>query len=128
MKSMYPNLMVYNVNDTIEYYKAFLGFQLLRTIPPEGNFQWAMMKCGEVRIMFRTRERLSADIPQFVDAEPGSGFTLFIIVSDVSKLYEKIKDNVEVVSDLQETFYGMNEFSIRDLNGYVLTFAEPISQ
>lgn len=126
MKSMSPNLMVYNVNDTIEYYRTFLGFELLRTVPEEGNYDWARMRCGEVTVMFQTRESMNKNIPQYVDAEPGCGFALYVMVDDIQSLYNRIKENVEVVVDMNDTFYGMREFSIRDLNGYILTFAEPV--
>ena len=39
-------------------------------------------------------------------------------------LYKELQDKVEIIADLEDTFYGTIEFSIIDLNGYVVTFAE----
>lgn len=36
----------------------------------------------------------------------------------------KIKADVKVIKGLEKTFYGATEFSIQDINGYLLTFAE----
>ena len=35
-----------------------------------------------------------------------------------------VKDNVTIYKGLEKTFYGATEFSIIDINNYVLTFAE----
>ena len=128
MKSISPNLMVYNVDDTVEYYKSYFNFEQVAFLPETGDLQWAMLKNGEVTIMLQDIDSIRNDIPFFEDIEPGGGFTLFIIVEDVTALYENVRDNVEVISELTQTFYGMNEFTIRDLNGYLLTFAERVSE
>ncbi len=44
--------------------------------------------------------------------------------SEIRLLYENIKDKVNIIKELEKTFYGATEFSILDLNGYILTFAE----
>lgn len=35
-----------------------------------------------------------------------------------------LKKKVEIAKELSTTWYGMNEFYIRDNNGYILGFAE----
>jgi lactoylglutathione lyase len=125
MKNLTPNLMVYNVNDTIDYYETNFNFKLSQTVPDEGQFQWAMVKNNNVNLMFQSIDSLRNDLPQFEELEPGGGLTLFIEVENLEELYNNVKDNVEVIVDFHKTFYGMNEFSIRDLNGFLVTFAQP---
>ena len=43
-----------------------------------------------------------------------------------SDLYRRIQDQVEVVEGLHDTFYGMREFIIRDLNRFWMTFGQPV--
>lgn len=117
-------MIVYNVNDTVDYYRSYFDFTLVASIPEEGDFQWAMMSSGNVTLMFQTKESILEDLPEFKDLDPGGTLTLFIKTNDVENIYENIKDNVEVVVDLHTTFYNMIEFTIRDLNGYILTFAK----
>ncbi|MFC2083924.1 VOC family protein [Bacteroidota bacterium] len=124
MKSLAPNLIVFSVNDTIEYYREYFGFELIQTVPDKGEFDWAMMQSVDVTLMFQKKD-LSTDIPDLNETEPGGSFTLFIQVNNITDLYNKVKENIDVIVDLNKTFYGMNEFTIRDLNGYYLTFAEP---
>jgi uncharacterized glyoxalase superfamily protein PhnB len=45
-------------------------------------------------------------------------------MQDVKGFYEKIKEKVEIVKEIHKTFYGADEFVIKDLNGYIIYFAE----
>lgn len=128
MKSLSPNLMVYNVNDTIDYYKTYFNFNEVKTVPDEGDYQWAMLQNGSVTIMLQSIDSLKNELPYFEDIEPGGGFTLFIQVEGIEKLYDELKDNLEILAELNKTNYGINEFTIRDLNGYIITFAEAVEK
>lgn len=125
MQSMTPNLMVHDVNKTIEFYRDVLGFEFVASVPDSGQFDWAMMNHGPVEIMFQSVASLAKDLPTFVKMGPGGAFTLFIKMDDSKGLYGKVKGKVVIVQELTKTFYDMEEFSIKDLNGYVLTFATP---
>ena len=43
LNSLTPNLMVNDVEETIEYYTDILGFTLLMTVPETGKLDWAMV-------------------------------------------------------------------------------------
>jgi uncharacterized glyoxalase superfamily protein PhnB len=45
-------------------------------------------------------------------------------VKNIRAFFEKINDKVTVLHGLEKTFYGATEFSIKDNNNYMLTFAE----
>ncbi len=115
--------MVDSVNDTIEYYSEILGFELTMTVPKAGKYNWAMMKCGNVEIMFQERINLINEYPVLGDRTSGSGLTIYIRVVDVEALYNEIKEKVRLVSDLHKTFYHTMEFAIMDINGFVITFS-----
>ena len=53
---------------------------------------------------------------------------LYLHTNDVTTLAERLRTRTEVVEDVHETEYAMREFIIRDLNGFWLTFGEPITQ
>ena len=123
-KSITTNLLVDNVTETIEYYKNKLGFSVLKTIPEQGDFDWALVKRNDVVIMFQSRRSLSNNLAQESGKKPGSGLTLYIYVQGILELYLALEDEVEITSSIESTFYNTIEFSILDLNGYVITFAE----
>ncbi|MCI0553903.1 MAG: VOC family protein [Anaerolineae bacterium] len=128
MQSMTPNLIVHDVNKTVEYYREILGFKQEMSVPDSGKLDWAMMKHGTIEIMFQTLLSIEKDVPALKGVQPGGACTLFVQVADVKKLHATIKEKVDIIVDLNTTFYGMDEFTIKDLNGYFLTFATPAKQ
>jgi uncharacterized glyoxalase superfamily protein PhnB len=125
LNSLTPNLMVNNVEETIEYYTDILGFTLLKTIPEHGNPDWAMVKRNDVVLMFQSAKSLKDELPKLKAQKPGGGLTFYIKVGKITELHEELVDNeVEIISDLESTFYDTIEFSIVDINGYILTFSE----
>ncbi|MGE0561134.1 MAG: VOC family protein [Flavobacteriales bacterium] len=125
LNSLTPNLMVNNVEETIEYYTDLLGFTLLRVVPEQGVPDWAMIKRNDVILMFQSAKSLKDEMPKLKSQKPGGGLTFYIKVDRITELHEELMENeVEIISDLESTFYDTIEFSIVDLNGYILTFSE----
>lgn len=117
-------MMVEDVNETITFYRDILGFDLVMTVPDSGRFDWALVRRGEVEVMFQTRASLAEDLPQFKERPIGGALTLYIDMQDIDALYEHVHGRVDVVKDLETTFHGTREFTIQDPNGFALTFAE----
>ncbi|MBC8492174.1 MAG: VOC family protein [Chloroflexi bacterium] len=128
LKKMTPNLMVEDVNRTIEFYRDVLGFELLVTVPEEGQFDWAMMRRDDVEIMFQARSSLGGEVPALANVPIGGSLTFYTEVTGLMELYERLKGQVEIVQDLHTTFYGTQEFAFGDCNGYILGFSEAVSQ
>ena len=125
LNTLTPNLMVNDVEETIEYYTDILGFTLLKTVPEVGVIDWAMVKRNNVMLMFQSAKSLKDELPKLKAQKPGGGLTFYIKVDKITELHEELMDNeVEIISDLESTFYDTIEFSIIDINGYILTFSE----
>ena len=122
MDSIAPNIFVRDMNETIEYYHH-LGFEVTMKVPEEGDLVWAMMSCGKVSFMFQSFESLGEELPE-ISRLAGGSLLLYIQVKEIRKFHERIKDKVNIFKGLEKTFYGATEFSIQDINGYILTFAE----
>jgi uncharacterized glyoxalase superfamily protein PhnB len=122
METLSPNLFVRDMNETINYYKT-LGFTVAMTVPETGDFVWAMMTCGNVSFMFQTFDSLGETLPD-VSRAGGGSLLLYIKLKNIRTFFESVKDKVTVVQGLEKTFYGATEFSVRDNNGFILTFAE----
>jgi uncharacterized glyoxalase superfamily protein PhnB len=128
------NLMVGNVNEALAFYEGVLGFRLVMGVP-EGSRQivttcdgdtplgFAILQRDEVELMLQSQKSLAGELPEFKKRPVGGAITLYIQVASARELYEQIKDRVTILKDLHMTFYGAEEFYIRDGNGYVLTFA-----
>lgn len=117
--------MVYNVKESVDYYRELLGFELVQSVPNDNDIlQWAMMKKDNFIIMFQEMNSLQDDIPFFKEISPGGSLNFYIKIVNIQQFYDKVKDSYRLVSDLKKSFYNTLEFSISDINGYILTFAE----
>jgi len=85
-----------------------------------------MMRRDNVEMMFQARSSLGGDIPVLVDVPIGGSLTFYTEVAGLKELCEQLKDQVEIVQNLHTTFYGTQEFTFRDCNGYLLVFSEAV--
>ncbi|MEX2597289.1 MAG: VOC family protein [Salibacteraceae bacterium] len=122
MESISPNIFIKNIDETIKFYEK-LEFKLSMKVPEEGNLVWAMMTKGNVSFMFQTFESLGNNLPE-ISRQDGGSLLLYIQIKEIRQYHDRIKDKVNILKGLEKTFYGATEFSIQDINGYVLTFAE----
>lgn len=131
-ESITSNLMVEDVDKTVGYYQDVLGFTLEISVPKDdGKLQWAMVSRDSVDIMLHERANIIEEMPELKDTEPGGGsITLFIKMEGIDPFYDELskKKNTDIIKEPHTTFYGMKEFIIRDINGYIITFAEPVEQ
>lgn len=124
LQSLTPNLMVEDVNKTIEFYTDILDFEVLQTVPEEGVLEWAMVRRDDVSLMFQKTESIRDEYPELKGQQSGGALTLYIKVEDLEGLYQEIKDEVNLIKKMHETFYGANEFAIQDPNSFILTFSD----
>jgi uncharacterized glyoxalase superfamily protein PhnB len=122
METLSPNIFVNDINETIAFYRQ-LGFELITTVPDKGDYIWAMMKCGNVTFMFQTFDSLAGELPD-ISRQDGGSLLFYIVLKNIRIFFENLNEKVKVVKGLENAFYGATEFSIKDNNGYILTFAE----
>jgi uncharacterized glyoxalase superfamily protein PhnB len=122
METLTPNIFVEDINETIAFYKI-LGFTVVMTVPETGNYDWAMLTNGGVTLMFQTFASLGEELPDIHRTDGGS-LLLYNKLKNIRAFHDDIKDKVQILKGIEKTFYGATEFSIKDCNDYVLTFAE----
>ncbi len=117
ISKMVPMIHVPDVRATAEWYEA-RGFQVVRTHAEEDVMSWALLAFGSSELMLNEGGSASAAHRREVD--------LYIHVDDVDATFARLEGRVEIFEPLHDTFYGMREFIIRDLNRFWLTFGQPI--
>jgi uncharacterized glyoxalase superfamily protein PhnB len=113
-KRIVPMLSVPDVRATVDWYVS-IGFELTSQFEHEGTVSWASLRLGRGQLMLNAGGKVAS--------EPKRDTALYIYVGNVDKLYAKLKNHVDVVEDLHDSFYGMREFVIHDFNGFRLIFA-----
>jgi len=90
LEKLAPNLMVEDVNRIVEFYQEVLEFEFVRGVIEEiqeivTSWQkdrlrdYAMMKCGDVEIMFQAKRSMTEALPVLRDKEIGGTFTLYLV-------------------------------------------------
>jgi uncharacterized glyoxalase superfamily protein PhnB len=112
-----PMIHVPDVGATVDWYQN-IGFKVIDTYGNEGEgLSFAMLSFGSSEVMFSEGGQPSTRNRREVD--------LYVYSDDVDDLYGRLKEQVEVVKSPHDTFYGMREFIVRDLNRFWITFGQP---
>lgn len=113
-----PMIHVPDVRATVDWYRN-IGFTLTDTYGDGGEgLSFAILSFGDSQVMFNSGGQPSAQRRREVD--------LYVYADSVDEVYQRLKDRVDVVEGLHETFYGMREFIIRDLNRFWITFGQNV--
>jgi uncharacterized glyoxalase superfamily protein PhnB len=112
-----PMIHVPDVRATVDWYQG-IGFTVIDTYGDSGDgLSFALLSFGSSEVMFNSGGQPSTRRRREVD--------LYVYADNVDDLYQRLKYRVEVVEGLHDTFYGMREFIIRDLNRFWVTFGQP---
>lgn len=131
MKKLTPILTVEQIEPCLPFWTERLGFEVTATVPHGDNLGFAMLRSGDVEIMYQTRLSIEADLtasgaPEGLGQElSGSTVTLFVEVERLDDLIASLGDT-EVVVPRRRTFYGMDEVFVRPPCGTLIGFAARI--
>ena len=116
-QTVVPMIHVPDVTATIDWYTS-IGFKLIRQNEEAGEVNWAKLSFGNSELMVNAGGKTSLSHRREVD--------LYILADNVDDLYGRFKARVQVVEGPHDTFYGMREFIMRDVNGFWVTFGQPM--
>jgi uncharacterized glyoxalase superfamily protein PhnB len=115
LKGPVPILYVADMDESIRFYCGVLGFRCAKRI--EG---WASLERGLAEIMLSLpNEHLPFDKRAFTGS-------FYFQAEDVDSMREQLREKTTIVYPLENFEYGMREFAIRDINGYILQFGQEI--
>ena len=132
------NLGVKDVKKSVDFYKKLFNFELLLAVsetkePPfdriedEKEYLYALLGDKKVEIMFQQMESLCEDTTYNFDNKPNFTGTLYFETEDIENYLKRLK-GVEIVKELDTTWYGMREIYIKDLDGYIIALSEKVDE
>jgi uncharacterized glyoxalase superfamily protein PhnB len=130
-----PNFEVSNIKETVSFYSEHFGFTLVMAVPEsqdgierilssEKTYVYAMMQKDSVELMFQRSDTFKNDVVFSKDLSIGATVSFYMDIEGIKPFYETLKRKNLPITDLKTTWYGMQEFYLKDLNGYILGFAE----
>jgi catechol 2,3-dioxygenase-like lactoylglutathione lyase family enzyme len=115
LKALTPMLQTSDLERTIDWYESVLGFACVS----RSGDEWCRLERDQVSLMFMRNAHLGA---------PHATATQYIQVNDVMGLWSAVRDRVTAEWAPERMPYGMLEFAIRDPDGYLLSFGQPLEQ
>lgn len=130
-----PNFEVADVRQTVAYYEENFGFTLVMCVPETQDgidqsfaankeYVYAMMQKDHVEVFFQRSDTFKEDVRYSAGLPIGASVSFYMEIAGIADFHRKMKGSNLQVTDLKTTWYGMQEFYMKDLNGYILGFAE----
>lgn len=108
-------LVVDDINKSIDFYKKYFDFELVET--DKNPIVWCKMKKDSCYIMLEEYKEVCNEIPNFPKKSTSSNLIKFKLISrdTVENLYKKAKrNNIIIFMELKDTYYGSLEFGVLD--------------
>ena len=136
-KKLTPNLEVSNVKQTVDFYSKHLGFKLVMTVPEsrdgieqgfaeQKEYVYAMIHKDDVEIFFQRTDSFKEDVIFSKGLSIGASVSFYMDIEGIKEFHKTLKDKKLQITELRTTWYGMQEFYLKDLNGYILGFAQKV--
>jgi uncharacterized glyoxalase superfamily protein PhnB len=120
MGNLSPLLAARNMKETIEFYTKSLGFKMGMAFPDASNPEYVdLAKDGMVLMFIPAKDHGISS-----KAKLGIGVYLYLqIDGDIDEYYEELKKKgVKIAVDIKDEPYGVRDFTVQDINGYMLAF------
>src|SRR5688572_9191731 len=112
---------VADVSATIHWYEEQLGF-IGDGFPDHEPYVFGILRRDNVEIFLQRVDGYQK--PDLYSKRDGGVWDAYIRTEGVKDLYESVRSETTIVQPLRRQFYGAWEFEVKDLNGYILVFAE----
>jgi uncharacterized glyoxalase superfamily protein PhnB len=122
VKKMTANLYTGDVAACVKFWVERMGFEKTVEVPEEGGkLAFAALLKGNIEVMYGSYNSLEKELfaKEFTR---GTGF-LFIEVENIESALAAM-NGAPVVAARHKTFYGADEFTVKDPAGHFLTFAQ----
>jgi len=130
-----PNFEVADVKKSVAYYEENFGFKLIMTVPvtqdgieqgfvENKEYVYAMIQKDNVEIFFQRTDTFKEDVVFAQGLSIGASVSFYMDIEGIKEFHQEMQSKNLQVTELKTTWYGMQEFYLKDLNGYILGFAE----
>ena len=117
--SISPGLVCKNISETLRYFEEKLGFSKTFINQDDGNDPVYAIVC---------RDKISIHLSLEREGQMAGHSNCHFLVTDVEELYKNLINNETnvVYHDFESGIYDLKTFTIKDIDGNHLTFAEEI--
>lgn len=110
-----PLLGVADIDRSIAFYTKVLPFQVAQRTEAGGKILWALLQCGPAKIMLGRSGRAGGD----------AGVVLYLYVASARDCHAALQAKGAAPGAVRLGSHGLEEFRLRDPDGYELAIASP---
>ena len=112
-----PVLNCQSIEDTLVFYQQLLQFVVVNKRELNGELHWAHLMHGETTIMLQaTGQHQSNSL-----STKNNNISLYFFVNNIKEIHRLIKAKCDIKSEVKNTDYHMQEFSLLDPEGNTVT-------
>jgi uncharacterized glyoxalase superfamily protein PhnB len=123
IKKITPVLFVPEVEPCIEFWVERFGFSKIAEVPEGDKIGFAILKKGDLELMYESFPAVDKDIPSVAQAVRKGPTFLYVEVEKVDDFIAAAQ-GAEVAFPVRTTFYGAKEIGIKDPAGHFVTFSQ----
>ncbi|MGO1120901.1 VOC family protein [Rhodovibrionaceae bacterium A322] len=126
LDGMMPLLNVEDVQRSLDFYRNALGFEVEQKFEDEGQVIFAVLTHGDLRLMLNCPPDPGSDHRR---QRPSYGETVFYFrVPDIHAGHAHLVEGGYAPSPVERQSYGVDEFTLRDPDGYELAFGAEVME
>lgn len=123
---MTPLLNVEDADRSIAFYRDTLGFEVVQTFEAEGATVWALLTSGDTKLMINQPDH--ADSKTRRKAASYGDVVLYCTVESARDRHADLAARGVTMGDVTTEAYGMEEFLLRDPDGYEIAIGSRLTQ
>jgi uncharacterized glyoxalase superfamily protein PhnB len=139
-ESLTPYLRIANMDESLTFYRAALGFEVTNKVEHEGSISWAFLRSGPISLMLSVWPARSLEHDDddehahqpwqgvgLVNSWPDINLVTFLYVQDADAAYERVRAaGYEPLDSPTDQPYGLREFLVRDPDGHCFVIGQRI--
>ena len=118
--SSIPVLNCHSIEETLAFYQQILQFIIVNKREDNNELQWVHIMNGDITMMLQTVDRKTSE-PR---PDQNSNINIYYFVNNINDMHHYIKAKYNLVSELIDTDYHMQEFSVTDPEGNTVTVGQ----
>jgi uncharacterized glyoxalase superfamily protein PhnB len=118
--SSIPVLNCHSIDETLAFYQQILQFVIVNKRENNNQLQWVHIMHGDITMMLQRIEGKTSESRP----DQKSSISIYFFVSNINDMHHYIKAKYNFVSELRNTDYHMQEFTVTDPEGNTVTVGQ----
>ena len=118
--SSIPVLNCHSIDETLAFYQQILQFVIVNKRENNNELQWVHIMHGDITMMLQRIDGKTSE----TTPDQKSSISIYFFVNNIKEMHHYIKAKYNLLSELENTDYHMQEFSVTDPEGNTVTVGQ----